>query len=481
MRRLLTLLVLGSTAVIVLGAGAGAVAQARVPGGSIEDVVDHEMPASGAPGLAYAVVAGGRITAVGTHGVVRTGGGREVTPDTAFPTGSISKSFTALAVMQLVERGRLDLDAGIGHHLAGFSGRPAGVVTIRQLLSHTSGFSTLQGNTSHPDATGSADELARRVDRLAAVTPAAAPGAQWEYSNANYAVLGRLVEVVSGQAFQAYVATHILEPVGMAHSFVADGEVHPAMATGHTPWFGGTRPLPTGTTERGTAPQGGIVATAGDLARYLLVMMNGEDDVLSAAGKALMMRPAGAASPFYGFGWSVDPDSGSVWHSGSVPGVETLATMVPAEGSGVVVLVNRGSGVGFGETARLRDGITAAALGLDHDGEGSGTLRKALFVALVLLPVGYLLSMVWAWRHRAEVRAKSGASGRFSLWFPLLTTLGAAWVVLVLAPSLVGAPLTTISLFQPDLGLAMTATAVTGVGWAVFRLAVAHTGRSTSS
>ena len=91
------------------------------------------------------------------------------------------------------------------------------------------------------------------------------------------------------------------------------------------------------------------------------MMMNGRDDVLSAEGKALMMRPASAASPFYGLGWFVDSDNGSVWHSGSSPGFETLATLVPAEKKGVVVLVNGGSGVGFGETTQLRNGITARA------------------------------------------------------------------------------------------------------------------------
>ena len=96
----------------------------------------------------------------------------------------------------------------------------------------------------------------------------------------------------------------------------------------------------------------------------------------------------------------------------------------------------------------------------------------------MLLPIIYLLSMIWAWFHRDEIRAKSGISGRFSLWFPLLTTLVAAWVILWLVPRLIGAPLGTIRLFQPDFGLALVATAVSGVLWAVFRLGVAYTGKS---
>jgi CubicO group peptidase (beta-lactamase class C family) len=109
-----------------------------------------------------------------------------------------------------------------------------------------------------------------------------------------------VIEVVSGQEYQSYVTANILEPVGMENSFVADGEIHESIATGHTPWFWTKRPLAEKTTDRGTAPQGGIIASANDLARYMQVLMNGEDDVLSAEGKAQMMRPAGGAATLTG-------------------------------------------------------------------------------------------------------------------------------------------------------------------------------------
>ncbi len=461
---------------LVLGA-----ALAGGPGGSMDDVIAEEMPASGVPGMSYAVVTDGEITAVGAHGVVRGGGDEEVTADTPFLTGSISKSFTALAVMQLVEAGEIDLETDVGRYLDVLSGRPAGAVTIRQLLSHTSGFSTLQGNSgaaASRESSEGRDVLARRVERVAEVAPARGPDERWEYSNVNYQVLGRLVEVVSGEEFQAYVGTHVLEPVGMDHSFVADGEIHPAMATGHRPWFGTKRPMTAQATDRGTAPQGGIVASAGDLARYLQMMMNGQDDVLSAEGKARMMRPAGPVSPSYGLGWFVDSGNATVWHSGASPGFDSLATMVPSQEKAVVVLLNAGSGLGFGETAQLANAITAQAMGLDYDGEGSRLTQKTLFVSLALLPVLYLLSMVWAWRHRDRIRAKTGIFGRFSLWFPLLTTLAAAWVILGLVPRLFGSPLANIRLFAPDVALVLVATAATGVLWAAFRLGVAYTGHS---
>lgn len=372
----------------------GAVVPVPGPDASIDSVVDEEMRVSGAPGAAYAVVADGAVASEGARGVVRVGGDEPVTPETQFVIGSISKSFTALAVMQLVEDGRMDLDAPVSRDLEVFAGGPAAEVTIRQLLSHTSGYSTLQGNTRHGDVGGGPDELARQVDQVSRVAPAHLPGERWEYSNTNYQILGRVVEVVSGEDYETYVTTHILEPIGMSNSVVPDGRSHPSLATGHRPWFWTERPMSQNVLARGTAPAGGIVSSAGDLALYMQTMLNGEDDVLSAAGKALMMRPVGGASPFYGLGWFVDTGTGTVWHSGSTPGFETLATMMPARGQGVVVLVNSGSGIGFGETAGLRNGVTAQALGLPYDGEGPRLQPKAVFVGLVLLPFVYLACMV---------------------------------------------------------------------------------------
>ena len=141
--------------------GIASALQASAPSGSIDDFIAAEMPISGAPGLAYAVVKDGRIHSE-ARGEMLIGSGRKVTPDTPFLLGSISKSFTAMAVMQLVEAGKVDLDTGISHYLDVFAGRSSGAITIRQLLSHTSGYSTLQGNETHADLTGSKDELSRR-------------------------------------------------------------------------------------------------------------------------------------------------------------------------------------------------------------------------------------------------------------------------------------------------------------------------------
>lgn len=118
----------------------------------------------------------------------------------------------------------------------------------------------------------------------------------------------------------------------------------------------------------------------------------------------------------------------------------------------------------------------ARALGLEYEGNAAQWSQKALFIGLTLLPIAYHLIMIWAWLSRVRLPARSGAFGLFSLWL-LTTTLAAASVILGLVPGLVGAPLGTLAPFQPDVGAVLVGSAVTGVVWADFRLAVACSGR----
>jgi CubicO group peptidase (beta-lactamase class C family) len=419
---------------------------AGAPSSSIDAFIEHELPASGAPGVAYAIVDQGTIRS-GARGKTIAGGDQAVTPDTPFLIGSISKSFTALSIMQLAEAGKVDLDAGVSTYLDVFRGRPSGAITVRQLLSHTSGYSTVQGNSMLDDETPSERAL------------------------------GAVIEAVSGQDYASYVQASVLTPLGMRNSFVSDGREPGQIAVGHRPWFGGSRTYETGRTGRANAPAGGIFASANDLALYLAMMMNGKDDLISATSKAAMLRPANKASPFYGLGWFIDDEARTAYHSGLVPGTETLATLAPAKHKGVVVLVNSNSGIGFGENLQLRNGITAMALGLEYSGEGSRFWQKATYLMVVLLPLFYLASMVWAWLSREKLRAKSGVAGLFSLWFPLLAMTVMAAVLMILIPRIFGGSIGLLLILQPDFAWAMVAAAIIGPLWAVFRLSVVYLGR----
>ncbi len=276
-----------------------------------------------------------------------------------------------------------------------------------------------------------------------------------------------------------HVRARIFEPLGMEHSFVSGAGEQPPMARGHTPWFGSMRPVAARGATLASAPQGGIVSTASDMARYLRMMMNGRDDILSAAGKARMLQPASEAGPGYGLGWMLDSAEGSAYHTGTSPGFDTIAAMIPARRRGVVVLTNGSSGMGFAESTDLRLGLVARALDLPQAEEGGSTMRKANFLTLAAAPVIFLLAIIWAWLKRGSLRAKrSSRFGMFSLWFPLVAMAAVAWMCVAVIPQLFGISLSTLALYQPDMALLLQATAVLGLAWAVVRLAVAYIGHS---
>lgn len=429
----------------------------------IDALIDQALPASGAPGLAYAIVDANGST-VGAHGVTRLGGDIAITPDTPFPLGSISKSLTALAVIQLVEAGHLDLDDRISAHLEVFQDQPGGAITIRQLLSHTSGYSTFQGNRAH---TGNEHDL---VGQLARTRPALPSGQHWQYSNANYAILGRLIETLSGLEFPVYIQNEVLAPAGMSQSFIIAGEDARDVAIGHTPWFTGKRAVPEGGLSDGMAAAGGVMASASDVARYLEIMLNGEDDLIRADNKVLMLQPASDASPFYGLGWFIDPATERAYHTGLVPGSEAVAILSPSDQRGAVVLVNTNSGMGYGLTADLLWGISTLGLGEAYQPIQTQLATQLFFLMLMALPLFFLAAIAGAWFLRKGLRAKSGFSGLFSLWFPLLATTAMSWVFLVLLPQLFGTPLGTLGLYQPDMVILLIAGSVSGFALAVIRL-----------
>ncbi len=438
----------------------------------IKAVIEREMMQAAVPGLVYAVVEGDVIVASGARGVQRRGSDEPVDARTQFILGSISKCFTALAVMQLVEAGRIELEAPISKYLVEFHEQAAAPITVAQLLSHTSGYSTLQGNRFQSDLTMDDAALSRRVASLATLAPSEIPGDVWSYSNANYQILGRLVEEVSGRDFAGYVETTILVPAEMTDSYIHDGAPRATLAAGHHPWFASKASLPGNMTGRGSAPQGGVVSTAEDLARFLAIMMNGKDDILSAAGKLEMMRSAGPVSPRYGYGWFLNSEQGVVFHGGASPGYETLAMMLPGERKGVVVLVNGGSGLAFGRTHALRFGIANAALGIPYGGERPPVLSITGFVALMILPALLLFGMFMTWRKRAKLRARGGASAFIALGVPFVVALVFAWALLVAVPTAFGAPFPAIALFQPDSALVLAASAGSAVAWALLRILI---------
>jgi len=181
---------------------------------AMDAFVEDRMRRHGIPGIALAVVRGGEV--IHARGFGTDGRGQPMTADTPLYIGSVSKSFTGLAVMQLVAQGRIDRDAPVRTYLPWFEVADPDAsarITVRHLLSHASGLSDLRYLESlrlPDDAT--IEEGARDLRRAEPVAP---PGSEFHYFNPNYTVLGHLVEVVSGQPYADYLREHVFEPLDM--------------------------------------------------------------------------------------------------------------------------------------------------------------------------------------------------------------------------------------------------------------------------
>lgn len=330
---------------------------------AIDTHVLAQMQQLGVPGAAVGIVRNGRIEYVQGYGIAGDDG-RPVTPRTPFYLASLSKPFTAAAVMQLVEAGKLDLAAPVQRYLPWFRVADADAsaqITLHHLLSHTSGFSEVGGYERDLDRNLAGDALEQSVRALRNTNLVAPPGAQYEYSNTNYDLLGLLVATVSGESYESYMQRHIFDPLAMenAYTSLVEARLH-GVTSGYYPYFGQMRAqdatLPFG---RATTPSAGLVASAEDLTHWLLAHLNqgqyADAQLVSPAGMELLHTAVVSITGDVGYalGWvtfpfadalppdAVDrPPPPALTHSGRWIGYATQLLLVPEQGVGVVTLLN---------------------------------------------------------------------------------------------------------------------------------------------
>jgi CubicO group peptidase (beta-lactamase class C family) len=272
----------------------------------IDEYITDRMRSARIPGVALAIVKGDRIVYMKGYGQADPSG-RPVTPQTPFIIGSITKTFTALAIMQLVEAGKVELDAPVQRYIPWFrlaDPQASAQITVRMLINQTSGLphAPTLVTWTWPD---SPDAIERHVRLLANAQPSFPPGQSFAYSNANYATLGMIVQTVSGQSYEDYIRAQILTPLDMHNSFASQDEaMQHGMATGYRWWFGFPVPV-TLTYNRANLPAGFLISSAEDMAHFLIAQMNGgrygATSLLSSEGIASMQAepPPGV----YGLGW----------------------------------------------------------------------------------------------------------------------------------------------------------------------------------
>ncbi|HZU18737.1 MAG TPA: serine hydrolase domain-containing protein [Candidatus Dormibacteraeota bacterium] len=310
-------------------------------------------------GLAVGIVRGGRLEAFHAQGLADIASARPITEDTVFRIGSITKTFTGIAVMQLWERGSIDLDRPANGYLKAYqlvprkaSFRPA---TVRHLLTHTAGIREmlhLRGLLQVRRVLGEAIPSGRRVPSLAEYYRGGLridldPGTGWMYTNHGFATLGQIVEDVTGEPLDRYLRERIFEPLGMeATDLVRSERVRAGLATGYELGSRGAQPVDC---ELITAGAGGIYSSPRDMARYLTALLGGganqHGSVLRPETLAAMYEAHHRPDPrLPGMGlafWRADlAGHRAVEHSGIVPGFDSQIQLAPDDGVGLMAFAN---------------------------------------------------------------------------------------------------------------------------------------------
>ena len=297
-------------------------------------------PQSHAPGFAVAVVRDGRIVERFAAGDADVANSRPVTPRTIFHIGSITKMFTATAVMQLVQKGKIDLHAPVTQYLPQFAAWRG--VTIAELLEHRSGI------PNYLDAALASGDTAKPTTPQAILRAIAAepldftPGTHFEYSNTNYVALGLIVERIAGESLAAYERRAIFRPAKMRATFVGVAPVGRAVAVGYAARGKATIAKPGNPSWYFAC--GDILSTVGDLARFDRALMDGT--LLAPATFSEMVKAARPAAGFgdarYGYGVMTEPfgDRTLVGHHGGLPGFEADDEMIPQDRFAVIALGN---------------------------------------------------------------------------------------------------------------------------------------------
>lgn len=445
---------------------------------SVDRYVEGRMRSARIPGLAVAIVTGDRIVYLNGYGRADPNG-RAVTPQTPFTIGSIAKPFTALATMQLVEAGRIELDAPVRRYIPWFrvaDSDASAQITVRHLLTMTSGLPQLYETQLWTDRDEGA--LERGVRFLATKRLARPVGTSSVYSNANYEVLGLLVQVVSGESYEAYVKEHIYAPLEMRNSFVsADEARRHGMATGHRWWFG----FPVAVTfpeNRAELPAGYLVSSAEDIGHFLIAQMNGgryrDRQVLSAKGMALIHAepPPGA----YGMGWESIRIDGHrlISHDGGTASFQTSLFFDQEARVGVFVaanVVNALDAFSSRPGTSPLDGLTVRemAVSILHlatnrppppKGIGHERLTLIFNVVILLLTVALVISLIRLpkkWQRLAQPGRLSRTAVVRHVTIAAIVNFTLAVVLLSLARAPAWG---MIAAFQPDLVYWLYAVAI---------------------
>ncbi|WP_407285347.1 serine hydrolase domain-containing protein [Streptomyces sp. BP-8] len=387
---------------------------------SIDRFVGDYLEQTRLPGAVIAVTKGNRV--LHTAGYGHTASGQAVTARTRLPVASLSKSMTALAVMQLVEAGKVDLDRPVHRYLPEFTmdDRRAARITVRQLLTQTSGMA----DSTYPDLTRAQPHtLEEAVAAMRGARLATAPGTKYRYHNPNYFVAARLVEVVSGRPFADYLSARLFGPLRMTHTASVDTtDEMPDHARGYVRAYGTV--VPRSHPRWFTAGGHGVVTTADDLSQWLIAQNN---QGVSADGRRIATArtielthtpPPASKDSDYAMGWTENRPVGGprmIQHTGQLLTHNSMAALLPDSRIGIAVVTNTGM-ISGDDAPQILQGLVDLAQGEHPEvAEPFSMTADWVLAALTLLAVGLGVRGVLRARRWAALRTARRAWGRTTL------------------------------------------------------------------
>lgn len=303
----------------------------------IDGVLNKQINDSNLPMIAATIIKNDEI--IYSKTLTKDEENRSINPHEPMFIGSLSKSLTALGVMQLVEQNRIQLDEPINKYIPYFKVKDPAItenITVRHLLVQKTGL-------SRTDSIPSSDyrlTIKERVQQLTAMEANSSPGKAFQYLNDHYNILGLLIEEVTGQSYAEYMKENIFVPLGMNHTTANVERLKKMQLVGHTNIFGFTKKI-NQPVIRYDMPSGYIVSTLADMTTYLNFLLTPDEKILSPELIAEMRKTQENST--YAMGWHVEQKDNLqvISHSGAVEGFSSHIEFIPETNSGYVYLINK--------------------------------------------------------------------------------------------------------------------------------------------
>lgn len=432
---------------------------------AVETLIQNRMSIDDIPGVSVVLVENGKILEILSYG--HMGPSLEpVTPLTLFGLGSLSKSFTGIAVLQMIEEGLINFDDPIVKHLPWFrtkNSRRSNKITIRQLLNHTSGFSSYDGNTLLADQEQAPKALERAVRRLENINLGAEPGTTFSYNNDNYRILGVLIEKLTGMSYESVIQQRIFNPLHMNTArFFGIGE--PNVATPHRYWLNTpiAHQIPLGSSNN---PETGVYASGLDMANYLIALTGGNESIPNFWRKSLAEGPTLGSGNRYSIGLESHGslEKPILLHGGWNSGFMARIGFDPVRRFGVVIMTNISRGYIKGDIDKMTKGVLSLIVNSDESSPKSFLEERIVLGTLMTLTFSILC---WAiifvrWTYSIQ-HGQSAFRGQtiITTLLPSIPLLALVWVSLITVPRTFETTISGIQLFHPDLGWLLTCFAI---------------------